>query len=70
MYQGVQLKSRLSILESDRPQHDGPAASVIAQQYSSAVSFGLVLSFPQVKIRRALDPIQRAMDHPSDCQPF
>ena len=49
------MKSRLSILESDRPQHDGPAPSVIAQQYSSAVSFGLVvLSFPQVRIRRAV----------------
>ena len=65
------MKFRLSILESDRSQHDGPAASVIAQQYSSAVSFGLVvLSFPQVKIRRALDSIQRELDHPSDCQPF
>ena len=39
--QGVQLNSRLNILEFDRSQADRPTAPVIAQQYSVATIFSL-----------------------------
>jgi hypothetical protein len=41
VHKEIHLKSVLSVLESDRPQHDCPAASVIAQHYSSATFVSL-----------------------------
>jgi hypothetical protein len=35
LYKVVLLKCNFTTLEPDRPQHDCPAACVIAQQYSS-----------------------------------
>jgi hypothetical protein len=44
-------------MEPDRPQHDRPAACVIAQQYSSATFVTLRFSSPQRKFRRAFKKI-------------
>jgi len=41
VHKGVRLKSVLSVLESDRQQHDCPAVIVIVQQYSSATFVSL-----------------------------
>jgi hypothetical protein len=40
-------------LERNRPQHDHPAACVIAQQYSSATFFSLRFLSRNKRIRRA-----------------
>jgi hypothetical protein len=45
------LKSRLQHNSPDRPQHDRPAAFVIAQQYFFRHLRFNVLSFPQGKTR-------------------
>jgi hypothetical protein len=47
--QEYSLNQNSNTLEPDRPHHDGPAAFVIAQQYSSADFFSLRFHSSKVK---------------------